>query len=494
MVNIVNVPSTIDTTAKLQDLINKTGNIATKYVLPSRTITVNAPLKLYNRTELAGAGRGKTIFKLMNNALVSVFKVGVPLLGSKYLIGIEELSFHDFTIHGNYTNQTGTGAATKVSGSDHGKGYHNLIGIGNIANPLYTNSTNCSFYNLDGGYNQGDFLRIEGGNGIVAHDISSIEGGHDVICYACVNRGEIYNIYAKMRSNAAIRLRSSKNIKIHDNTIYGDTKVAYSPGMELQSTASGWILSDIEIYNNYIYGTFGPGIQGVATVTGNGLVTIRNNRLVACGQMPSANKLSGVGGIVSDGIPTLIKNNTIDKSYGNAIRFGKYDLSSTLTTSSTVTGNIITNTKAANYPDDASGAGLANTTGTRNIITSSGNCFYGNKANFYKVDSTNDIKESPLYADDDYHLQSIGGHFDSTSKIYVYDKNNSPCLSSEGELGAWNGTTEASIYLPPPLPYVKIPRKNLNDLRIFILALYESDLLEPEENIEFGNVPDDWEV
>lgn len=60
--------------------------------------------------------------------------------------------------------------------------------------------------------------------------------------------------------------------------------------------------------------------------------------------------------------------------------------------------------------------------------------------------------------------------------------------------GAYANTLEASLYIPPNLPYVQIPRRTLDDLRELMNVIYELNILEKEERVEFGNVPKDWEV
>jgi hypothetical protein len=262
--------------------------------------------------------------------------------------------------------------------------------------------------------------------------------------------GAIYNIKVKQRSNAGVRLRSCKGIKIYNCIIDGSTRLSYSPGIQIQSTAVNWTISDIEICNNYIHDTLGPGIQVASNVPNNGLVYIHNNLIVNCGLMPATNKISGVGGIEVIGIPVEISNNTIDKCKGYSILLGPYDINSTYKATAVIKYNIITNTTPSYYPGTISGTGIADLTAGKFSVTVDKNCQYGNKtANHYQITYTNSLSADPLYAGNgDYHLKSKGGRY--TSEGTVYDSASSPCIFPEMELGFYNGSNEASEYYYPP--------------------------------------------
>jgi hypothetical protein len=482
----VKVPP-ITKSSELQALIEKTGDQPARYTLPAGTITIDAPLELYDYTDFAGMGRGITTFKLMKNAPLSLFQEGTPLIGpksEKHCIG---LKLHDFSIDGNYLNQS-------LTPNDHGVGYGNMIGLGNILNPAYSNSQDCSFYNLDLSNSEGDGIRVEGGKNISIHDITSKNGGHDIVCLAAVDTAEVYGLNVDMRSNAAIRTRSANDIKIHDNVIRG-TRDAYSPGIEIQSTAKNWITSDIDIYNNKIFNTFGPGIQVASDVPNNGLVKIHHNLITGCGAMPASSNLSGVGGIVFDGVPVQIEYNTLYKNYGYGILCGAYNVGSTYRATSKIRYNIITNTQKSFSPGVYSGTGIANWTGSRNTITVDGNCQYGNKtANHYGVVYTNSISKDPIFVDTasgDCHLKSIYGHY--TSSGYVPDNISSPCInfSTKAEIGVYNSSQEASKYEPvidpKSLPSLVLPRTSKEDAEKLLKLLKDMGVLTDKDYYYFLN-------
>lgn len=489
MAQTVTVPISVDDSTKLQKLINSTGNTPVKYEFsPDHEIEIDSLLRVYNFTEWDGQG---CKFSLMENAPLSPFASGIPLIAPRYPTSAEGLIFHDIVFDGCRDSQARVEAKHP---KPWGKGFHNTFMLGSLNNVNYSNSLNCEFYNLRFYNSLGDGIRVEGGTDIRVHDILGKMGGHDIVCLAGTNGGDVYNVNAKLAVNAGVRTRSSKNIKIHDCTLDGATGIAYSPGIQIQSTASNWITDNIEIYNNYISGTYGPGIQIAGSVPDSGLVSVHNNLIVGCGAMPAASKLSGVGGIAFDGIPVDIRNNTIDSCYGYGILAGKYTLASTYAATALIRKNIITNTKKALYPGTGSGSGIADLTGGRYTITAEDNCVWNSAlSNHYKVSFTDYIRADPLYAGEgDYHLQSRGGHYAQDS--FIVDHVSSPVLYQDYELGCYNDTNQASIYLPPAPPSVVIPRKNEDDLRAFVLALKEAGYLEEGDEVTFQNVSEGFKI
>jgi hypothetical protein len=84
MTEVITVSTTVNTTTKLQAIIDKTGDVPTKYVLPAGTITIDSLFRHYNDAEFAGSGIDKTIFKLKNDVSPTKFGINIPLIGSKH--------------------------------------------------------------------------------------------------------------------------------------------------------------------------------------------------------------------------------------------------------------------------------------------------------------------------------------------------------------------------------------------------------------------------
>ncbi|MDD3957136.1 MAG: hypothetical protein PHG77_12270 [Proteiniphilum sp.] len=392
------IPESVDSSQKLQSIIDRTGNIPAKYMFsPDQHIEINSRLRVYNYTEFDGTG---CQFTLMDNAPPSIFGEQIPLIAPKYPTSTEGLVFHDFKFDGRREYQA---KVPKKNGKNWGLGYHNLFLLGSLSSVSYNNSKNCEFYNIDYKNSLGDLLRVEGGTNISAHDITASRGGHDVIMYVAQD-SEVYNLKADMAVNAAVRTRSAKNIKIHDCVLNGGTGEAYSPAIQIQATAKNWISENIEIYNNEIYSTYGPGVQVAGNVTDTGLVHIHHNFFNGCGAMPGSVNRPVTGAITFDGFPVKIENNTIVNSLGFGIVAGDYDVGSKYSFEAEIAKNIVFGTRKAYKAGLASGTGIANLLGSRYSIDCRENCLYDNSNDLYKVTNINGIYEDPGFTEN-YYLQ-----------------------------------------------------------------------------------------
>lgn len=392
------IPESVDSSQKLQSIIDRTGNIPAKYMFsPDQHIEINSRLRVYNYTEFDGTG---CQFTLMDNAPPSIFGEQIPLIAPKYPTAAEGLVFHDFKFDGRREYQA---KVPKKNGKNWGLGYHNLFLLGSLSSVSYNNSKNCEFYNIDYKNSLGDLLRVEGGTNISAHDITASRGGHDVIMYVAQD-SEVYNLKVDMAVNAAVRTRSAKNIKIHDCVLNGGTGEAYSPAIQIQATAKNWISENIEIYNNEIYSTYGPGVQVAGNVTDTGLVHIHHNFFNGCGAMPGSVNRPVTGAITFDGFPVKIENNTIVNSLGFGIVAGDYDVGSKYSFEAEIAKNIVFGTRKAYKAGLASGTGIANLLGSRYSIDCRENCLYDNSNDLYKVTNINGIYEDPCFTEN-YYLQ-----------------------------------------------------------------------------------------
>lgn len=203
--------------------------------------------------------------------------------------------------------------------------------------------------------NCNDGIKIKNSKNIKIHDLKIEKLGHDAIVIQGSSNGEVWNNNIKARNNAGIRLFGSSFISIHDNFIYADE--GSGPGLELQRGGDkGDNLHDIEVYNNLIYNTCQVGIQLIAyklnsspTYTRNEVfnVHIHHNLIIKCGWNSHYDWVAGIS--VAGVYNVVIENNTFDGNYGGAIVYmesinlqsqgtsGKYDVY--------VRNNIITNTQ-----------------------------------------------------------------------------------------------------------------------------------------------------
>jgi len=400
------VTVTIDDSQKLQKLINSIGNTPAKYIFDTPDIEINSLIRVYNNTEWDGQG---CKFTLMENAPLKPFGLQIPLIAPKNPSSAEKLTFKNLKFEGNRDYQKfvpgWNGHSGKEASKQWGQGYHNFFMLGSLGSVKYTNSSKCSFENIDFRNNLGDGIRIEGGQDITIKRITGSRGGHDVVCVAGARNVDVSELDIDTEVNAAVRFRSVINGRIHNCKLRG-TKGNTGPLIQVQNTAENWNCQDIEVFENSLSDSFGPAMWVIGTA-GQNNINIHNNLSVNCGLEPAAIKTDDVGGICIDGFDANIENNTFDKCMGYGIVFSGWQTSSILVgLKSTVTRNIVTNTKESNYKGTASGSAIANLTGNRNTVVCSENCYHGNTNNNYAVTVQSEYNIDPWYkGNGDYHLQ-----------------------------------------------------------------------------------------
>lgn len=464
---------TVNTTNStgLQKIIETAGNDPTEFHFNSGNIDIVSQIKWYSNTKVT-CDTG-TFFNLMKDAPLSLFGNGVPIFTQKQSV-ITNLDFSGMNYNGNYRYEKNTPA-------DHGKGYGNCFGFKNI--------TNSIFHDMNLGYNEGDEFRIDDfkstGNAVCGSNlefcnITSEDGGHDVFHFNRCKNLKIHDNNVKMRSNNVVRFRGCTDAYFYNNDCDGSTNESWAPAIQVENIDAGAITENVNVFNNYIHDTYGPGYWGFGGGTSNRAANIRayNNLVARCGRMPANNAIPGVGGFVVDGLDIDIYNNNIIDCLGYGVAFGRY-LSSTTRTGlkANVKNNIIIRTKPALSPGVQSGCGIADLTGGRYTVTVDGNCQYGNKYNHYKVDYTNSVSADPLFVNaqtGDYHLQK-----------------NSPCVSSNGEIGMYAGTPEVT---PDLYPGVIIYRDSEDELRAYVRALRDTGYIDAGDEIEFVNVDKNFQV
>lgn len=210
--------------------------------------------------------------------------------------------------------------------------------------------------------------------------------GHEALYLQNMHGVEIYNNYVITRTNSAFRLASADHAKIYNNVI---TAVDYSggPGIEIQGKGSAHKFSDVEIYNNLIYETYGPGIwifntgamHDKANTTG---LYIHNNTFRDCGTNKT---IDWVGGIVLTGFDnTRIENNIFDGCYGTAVAYrvirAGFEPPSGMIFTTILRNNIITNTRP--HVLAGNGIGVANVYRGNTFILEN-NVFFNNPGGSY---------------------------------------------------------------------------------------------------------------
>ena len=363
-------------------------------------------------------GDSNAVLKLANNAGWVTMK---PMIQQMSSSGNNNIVIRGFEVNGNHDGNP------KIS---KGKGYYNVI--------YFTNCNNIKVYNMYMHDGLGDGLRIKSGKNIQFYNNKIYKLGHDGLFAIDCQNVEAWNNKITCRTNSGLRIWNSNHVKFHDNVI--DSFYHWSAGGSgIQVEKSAGIMDDIEIYNNAISNTYGPGIwifnydTSSATKDKGKNVHIHHNVFYGTGTNPS---ITWVGGIVTSGFhDTLIENNVFDGVYHAAVIHMYPEVYSPRYSSKYTTiirNNIIVNTQKRTKSPSGTGYGVISYLTKNHNFVLENNCLYNNAAGNYKgCTSKTDIYLNPLFVNQknhDYHLQSVAGHWNG--KKWVKDKVNSPCIDA----------------------------------------------------------------
>ena len=245
-------------------------------------------------------GDPAAVIKLKNKA---DWPPNKPLITQTDSSGNRNIIIKGFEIDGNHDENTE---------KKRGEGYYNLI--------YFTNSTNIQVHDMYMHDSHGDGLKVENSSNVQYYNNKIYKLGHDGFYGIQSQYLEAWNNTITCRTNSGLRVWDSNHVKFHDNTI--DSFYHWSaggPGIQIQKSSA--VMDDIEVYNNTIHTTYGPGIWLVGY--GNSYpmeeaqnVHIHHNIFYSTGTNPSIN---WVGGIVTSGFyNTLIENNVFDDTYHTA--------------------------------------------------------------------------------------------------------------------------------------------------------------------------------
>jgi hypothetical protein len=391
------------------------------------TYTINDTI--YVESNITLEGDSDAVVKLVDSAGWTNDPM-IPLIGQKS--PVTNITIKGFEINGNYEGNTGT---------LRGRGYYNMI--------YFNNARNIAVHDMCMHDGHGDGLRISNGENIQFYNNKIYELGHDGLYAIESKKVEAWNNDITCRTNSALRVWNSNHIKFHDNLI--DSHLDAGPGIQVQR--SDGVINDIEIYNNTIHDTYGPGIWLIGYGSSDSKenaqnVHIHHNIFYNTGSNPS---IDWVGGIVTSGFyDTLVENNVFDEVYQAAVvhmypKNKSVDLSPSGTGYKTIVrNNIIVNTRERKEDPEGTGYGIINYIPESHTFVLQNNCFYDNKAGDFKnIESTSDINSNPLFADQrnhDYHLKSTVGRWNG--KIWVKDRVSSPCIDAGYPLSNYSNELE----------------------------------------------------
>ncbi|RXA19705.1 DNRLRE domain-containing protein, partial [Methanosarcina sp. MSH10X1] len=366
-------------------------------------------------------GDSTAVIKLVNNADWPTMK---PLIQQMNNAGNNNIVVRGFEVN---VNHDGNSKVAK------GKGYYNVIYL------IYCkNITVCDMYMHDG---HGDGLRIKYSENIRFYNNTVYKLGHDgMFAIECQNIEALNNVIT-CRTNSALRVWNSNHVKFHDNVI--DSFYHWSaggPGIEIEKSAG--IMDDLEVFNNTITNTYGPGIwlfsydSSPDTRDQGKNVHIHHNIFYNTGTNPS---ITWVGGIVTNRFEdTLIENNVFDGINHSAIVHMNTNGGSLTYApagdgyTTIVRNNIILNTRPRTTDPSGTGYGVINYLSGTHTFVLENNCLHNNSAGNYKnCISTTDIYADPLFANrknQDYHLKSAGRRWNG--ETWVKDLVSSPCIDA----------------------------------------------------------------
>ncbi len=408
----ITIPTSTDSSVKLQALINNAGNTPTEFVFSEdNNIEVSSPIRFYPAVKVSGNG---VIFHMKDRASKSIFPSMTPVIGAKSYGGTG-FEFSGLVFDGNSDSQT----------VPLGKGFHNFIGL--------NGASDIAIHDIHLHDSTGDMARLTNVKFVKYYKNNVIRCGHDGLYVDGGSNIKAWDNHTELRTNSALRLRHVSNGHLYNNYIINKIGGGAScPGIQIENSISGRTSKNILIENNEIRNVWGPGIWIIGTdntsLSAASNLTVKNNLFFDCGNMDGDyHHLPGVGGIVATGWNNLdVSYNTFDKCKGYGVLFGSYYGSAHGSGyKATIYRNIFTGTRKANTVGTASGSPVAKLDSKYTGVVVSENCFYDNAMDPYGVKPVNSMTKNPQYVStSDYHLRA-----------------NSPCRFTAGyQLGRYNGT------------------------------------------------------
>ena len=333
-------------------------------------------------------GDSNAVLTIIDNNDWATYKPMITQLNA----GSGKVIIRGFEIDGNYS-----GNANKPRG----KGYHNLMHI------YYAD---VEIYNMYFHDSHGDGLKVFDSNSVKFHDNRIYKLGHEGLFALRSRNVEAWNNNVRTMTNSALRVINCNYVKFHDNEIYTQFGPdAGGPGIQIEynSQFTRQPMNMIEIYNNYIHDTYGPGIWVIALGAPYAQddaknVHIHHNTFKKCGTHATYDWL---GGIVTSGFyDTLIEDNIFDGNYSAAVayiyptppRFSGLQPSSTSGVYRTIVrNNIIINTVRRKYQPTGTGTAVADYFPDTHTFILENNCLYNNAGGNYK----NASSQSDVYDD-----------------------------------------------------------------------------------------------
>jgi hypothetical protein len=372
---------------------------STVHLKGNTTYVISDSILIESNTVLEGDRTA--VIKLEDNA---DWTVGKPMITQMDSDGVHRVTIKGFEIDGNHDEN---------EDKKRGQGYYNMI--------HFLDSKHINVHGMYMHDGHGDGLKIERSSNCRFYNNKVYKLGHDGLFAIDSKNIDAWNNRITCRTNSGLRAMNSNHVKFHDNVI--DSFFHWSAGgsaILIEKTTG--VVNDVDLYNNTISNTYGPGIWLIGYEDSYSRkeaqnVHIHHNIFYNTGTNPS---IDWVGGIVTSGFfDTLIENNVFDGIYHGAIinmypSSGDLDHSVDLSPQGTgyktiVRNNIIAGTQNRTKDPDGTGYAVINYLPETHTIVLENNCLYNNLGRRYKnASSTTDIYADPLFvnqAKHDYHLK-----------------------------------------------------------------------------------------
>jgi hypothetical protein len=413
------------------------------------TYTVRNTVTMYSNTSLTAEPGVK--LRLGNN-----IRGWAEFQGMIEATNQKNISVYGFEIDGNFAGNPRY---------KYGKGYFNMM--------WFKNCQNIEVYNMYLHDSHGDGVRVNGGIDVSFHHNKVDTLGHDALFCLKVAKVKFFSNTVVARANSACRTNNSNHVLIYDNYITAH-KLYCGPGIQIESNGVNK-MNDIQVFNNTIERTYGPGIWLIRadSVSGSTVnyrdssyatnVRIFNNIFKGCGRHPT---ITRTGGIVINGWNnTVIQNNRFDGNLGTAVM---YSNGYSVETRTLIENNQFIGTLP--HGPSGNGYGIWNRNSNHDFINGGGNIFINNRKNVVGPDM---IKGAAHVLEE---LRNIGSDIDWSDLA-----NFSGVGSSLGGFGGFGGGGRTDpLRKPQPTLILKSMDKELAEW-----AEETKKLLEKGQNITF---------
>jgi|GEM_PF-1718915 hypothetical protein len=423
------------------ETVKNSGGAYTSVFLKSGTYVIGSQVNMVSGSILEGDK--DAVLKLKDQAN---WTVNVPMIGSLESAP-SNIEIKCFEIDGNYAGNYSEDAYSCMAGGktcakdDYacceafspyrttGKGYYTLA--------YFLKGANYSMHDMYVHDALNDAFKIMYGSNVKFYDNRVYKMGHEGMYVMYSNGVEAYGNTITNRTNSGVRTDNTNHVSIHNNDIQAfDHWSAGGPGIEIVKDKRSTIpVNDVEIYDNVIHGTYGPGIWITASgVYGSGdtAARIHHNVFYGTGINPTINWTAG---ILTAGFYNLtIENNVFDRVYNGALVVSNAVAAapSGLGYVTNFRNNIVRGTQPLRNTT-TNGYGILNLLSATHKVDSANNVYFDNYAGNYSgmVTRSEDINADPLFADaenHDYHLQSSHGRWNGSA--WVNDAADSPAIDA----------------------------------------------------------------